>query len=86
MAHTRVLVNKLGDSITPIPRMHIHYQRDLVEVEYGLTAALVKERVDEDGDFHRTIVAVWGPVDEQDGKWTGKEGWIRLKKSPTSIS
>lgn len=40
------------------------------------TAALVT-----DGEAGvRTITHVWGPIPDKDGRWTGKEGWIDIKK------
>jgi len=78
-ATARIVQNQLGESVT-----HSKFERKayntLREIEFGCTAALVREHGDEDEPRTRTIIAVWGPIDEQDGKWTGKEGWIRLRE------
>ena len=78
-----IVQNQFGESVT-----HSKFERKayntLREIEFGCTAALVREHVDEDDEIRtRAIIAVWGPIDDLDlvkgPTWTGKEGWIRLK-------
>ena len=67
------------------------------EGEFGATAAIFailvrrdtfwmsdKTRRHKDSIIDKRVSAVWGPIDDKDGTWKGREGWIAVPKVEAS--
>jgi len=51
------------------------------QIEYGATAAIMGPGK----SGQRDLLAVWGPIDGEDGKWHGVMGWIRVRASHDTV-